>query len=212
LTALPLILLNYYYYTITITIHVLLPPVLLLLLLRRLLLLLLLLLLLCQYQWLLHRNVKNRIVSVSFPVFKLGNATVQFVNEFRYLGHIITENHKDDDDIERETRNLFIRTNVLLRRFGKCSREVKLRLFKSYCMGFYDIALWKHYNAGTINHLKSAYIKCIKIFFGFSRRHSVTRFAYRVFDTILFNSRSKFESLWNSSHNNIVRLLSSLGL
>ena len=46
---------------------------------------------------------KNRIVSVSFPVFKLGNATVQFVNEFRYLGHIIIENQKDDDDIERET-------------------------------------------------------------------------------------------------------------
>ena len=65
--------------------------------------------------------------------------------------------------------------NVLLRRFGKCSRELKLRLFKSYCMGFYDIALWKHYNAGTINRLKSAYIKCIKTFFGFSRRHSVTQ-------------------------------------
>jgi len=58
---------------------------------------------------------KNKIVSVSFPVFKLGNATVQFVNEFRYLGHIITENQKDDD-IDRETRNLFIRTNVELRR------------------------------------------------------------------------------------------------
>jgi len=40
--------------------------------------------------------------------------------------------------------------------YHKCSREVKLRLFKSYCMGFYDIALWKHYNAGTINRLKSA--------------------------------------------------------
>ena len=43
---------------------------------------------------------------------------------------LYTENQKDDDDVERETRNLFIRTNVLLRRFGKCSREVKLRLFK----------------------------------------------------------------------------------
>jgi len=83
-------------------------------------------------------------------------------------------------------------------------------------MGFYDIALWKHYNAGTINRLKSAYIKCIKIFFGFSRRHSVTQMLQELhivcFDTILFNSRSKFKYLWNSSHNNIVRLLSSLGL
>ena len=79
--------------------------------------------------------MKTQLVCVRIRCFGLywlsyGIATVQFVNEFRYLGHIITDNQKDDDDIESETRNLFIRTNVLLRRFGKCSREVKLRLFK----------------------------------------------------------------------------------
>jgi len=39
-------------------------------------------------------------------------------------------------DIERETRNMFIRTNILLRRFGKCSVDVKLSLFRSYCLCF----------------------------------------------------------------------------
>jgi len=71
-----------------------------------------------------------------------------------------------------------------------------------------------HYNAGTINRLKSAYIKCTKIFFGFSRRHSVTQMLQELhivcFDTILFNSRLKFKSLWNSSHNRLVNWLCQL--
>ena len=107
---------------------------------------------------------RNKIVASSFPAFKLGNSTVQFAHKFRYLGHMVTQNQKDDADIEREIRNMFIRTNVLLRRSGKCSQEVKLLLFKSFCMGFYDIALWKYHNIGTVNRLRSAYNKCIKIF------------------------------------------------
>jgi len=34
---------------------------------------------------------------------------------------------------------MYIRTNILNRKFGKCSHEV--RLFKTYCLCFYDIAL-----------------------------------------------------------------------
>ena len=36
---------------------------------------------------------------------------------------------------------LFTRTNILIRRFSHCSLNVKLRLFRSFCICFYDIAL-----------------------------------------------------------------------
>ena len=49
----------------------------------------------------------------------------------------------DDEDIEREIKNMFNRTNMLIRKFNKCSVAVKTTLFKSYCLCFYDIALWK---------------------------------------------------------------------
>jgi len=71
---------------------------------------------------------------------------------------------------------------------GKCTKDVKLTLFKSYCMCFLDVTLWKYgtttllhvllwchsmevlyHNITTVNKLHLAHNKCIKIFFGFSR-------------------------------------------
>jgi len=51
--------------------------------------------------------------------------------------------------------------SVISRRFYSCSVAVKLRLFKSLCLCFYDAALWNHF---TANKFRSAYVKCIKIF------------------------------------------------
>ena len=33
---------------------------------------------------------------------------VRFVSKFRYLGHIISDDLSDDDDIRREIKNLFV--------------------------------------------------------------------------------------------------------
>ena len=71
----------------------------------------------------------------------------------------------DDADIQREITNMFIRTNLLLRKFSKCSVNVKTVLFKSYCLCLYDASLWKRFNAGTLAKLRSCYNRCIKLFF-----------------------------------------------
>ena len=44
--------------------------------------------------------------------------------------YIITHTFSDDDDIHLEIRNMFIRTNILTRRFAKCSVDVKIILFR----------------------------------------------------------------------------------
>jgi len=67
---------------------------------------------------------------------------------------------------------MFVRTNVLLRRFHKCSFSVKIVLFKSFCLCLYDVALWKVYNNGTLRKFQSCYNKCLKLFFGYKRRDS----------------------------------------
>jgi len=91
---------------------------------------------------------------------------LSFVKCFKYLGHFIEDTLSYDSDITRELKSLFTRANLLNRRFWRCSVKVKLRLFRTFCLCFYDIGLWKFYRAGTINKLAAAYIKCIKIFFG----------------------------------------------
>ena len=111
-------------------------------------------------------NPHKRLHSV-FPSFSLSGCQLSFVTNFKYLGHIIEHTLHDDSDISRELRCLFTRTNVLIRRFWRCSLDVKLRLFRTYCMCFYDMSLWKYYKVGSMNKLAAAYIrKCIKIFFG----------------------------------------------
>ena len=86
---------------------------------------------------------RRKVIRQSFPVFKLGDSDLQFVNSFKYLGHIICHSFSDDDDVKREIRNMYTRTNILIRKYSRCSLCVKLVLFKSYCICMYDTALGK---------------------------------------------------------------------
>ena len=90
------------------------------------------------------------------PVF-LSGSSLQYVDRFKYLGHIITADFKDDEDIMRELRNLNVRGNMLVRKFGFLSLDVKCDLFKTYCYPIYTCALWSRYNQASINRLKVAY-------------------------------------------------------
>ena len=117
----------------------------------------------------------NKIVSKNFPLFKIGSSSIQYITQFKYLGHVISNSVNDDGDIQREIRNMFIRTNILVRRFSKCSRSVKTALFKSYCICMYDVALWKFFKKGTMDRFHSCYNECVKAFFGCKRYDSLTK-------------------------------------
>jgi len=136
---------------------------------------------------------KRKIVASAFPSFVLNGATLQYVSEFKYLGHMISNDNTDDKDMLREVRLLFVRANILNRRFGVCSVPVKLTLFRSFCICFYGMALWKRYSVASISRLRSSYIKCMKLFFGYSKYYSVTSMLVQLglpsFDTLIFNSR-----------------------
>ena len=71
---------------------------------------------------------KNRqmVVCAEFPLLNIGNSFIQYVSNFKYLGHIITHNLLDDDDVHREVCNMYVRTNMLIRKFHKCSLHVKI--------------------------------------------------------------------------------------
>ena len=45
---------------------------------------------------------RHKLITNSFPLFKLGSSYIHFVDCFKYLGHIISDNARDDDDIKRE--------------------------------------------------------------------------------------------------------------
>ena len=110
----------------------------------------------------------------------------------KYLGHIIEHTLYDDSDI-----NL-----------------VKVRLFRTYCLCFNDMSLWKHYKVGTMNKQASAYIKWIKILFGYAKFSSVTVMLLELglpcFSTVLHNARVRLTNRLNCSVNSLVRNISCI--
>jgi len=159
---------------------------------------------------------KRKTVSRVFPNFVLNGADVHFVSDFKYLGFQLSVNQSDDADVMREISAMFTRTNILIRHFSKCSVDVKTVLFRSYCLSFYGTALWEKCTVRMKNRMKSCYNRCIKLFFGFSKFHSVTNMLLELgflsFDTVLCNSKSLFLSQLCKCTNGIIQYLLQLTL
>jgi len=56
---------------------------------------------------------RHRIFSTVFPSFTIDSSELRFVSYFKCLGHIVTNNLSDDDDIQREMRLMFVRCKLL---------------------------------------------------------------------------------------------------
>jgi hypothetical protein len=149
-----------------------------------------------------------------FPAFSASGQILTFVTQFKYLGHVIRNDLCDDDDIKREIKALFTRCNILSSRFKQCSRVVKIRLFRAYCMCLFGPALWTIFTSRTLQLFVSCFNKCVKRFFGYAKYDSVTD----MFANLgIANAQSRLLSLnfifanqlW-CCHNPLVSLLGSL--
>lgn len=100
---------------------------------------------------------------IHVPPILLNGKELKRVSRFKYLGHIVSEDLRDDHDIERERRALAVRGNMLARRFARCSRDVKVTLFKSFCQTFYTCSLWVRYTQKTYNALRVQYNNMFRI-------------------------------------------------
>ncbi|KAJ8719550.1 hypothetical protein PYW08_011725 [Mythimna loreyi] len=67
------------------------------------------------------------------PPILLNGVPLSRVAQFKYLGHIFTENSTDELDIDRECKTLSVRGNMLGHRFARCIAPVKITMFKAFC-------------------------------------------------------------------------------
>ena len=104
-----------------------------------------------------------------------------------------------------------VELTLLIRRFGKCSLNVKLQLFRSYCMCFYGIALWCKYSATVLHQFNYCYHKCIKnILWYYSFTSVQLDLKLPCFDTVLHNIRYAFNAQWHSCASDLVQYISSI--
>ncbi|KAL0870385.1 hypothetical protein ABMA27_005395 [Loxostege sticticalis] len=103
------------------------------------------------------------------PAVKLYGVPLQRVEQFKYLGHILTVDLKDQADMDRERRALSVRANMIARRFARCSGEVKVTLFRAYCTSLYTCSLWADYSGRSYSAIRVQYNNAFRAVLGLPR-------------------------------------------
>lgn len=143
------------------------------------------------------------------PDIMLNGLSLNRVNKFKYLGHYLTDDLKDDVDIERERRALAVRGNMLARRFARCSDQVKITLFKAYCQSFYTSNLWVSYTKKSLNTLRVQYNNTLRMLLGLPRFCSASEMFAKSrtdgFHAIIRKKTASLMSRVRGSHNSILK-------
>ena len=115
----------------------------------------------------------KRHKDMSAPTFKMNGIEIDIQSHVKYLGHFICDDLSDDKDIARQCRKFYIVGNMLTRKFGICTNNVKTALFKSFCTNMYTANVWCSFKRNSYNKLAVGYNNAIRIFLGLPRFCSV---------------------------------------
>ena len=99
----------------------------------------------------------NKMKDIHIPNFLLNNVLLTRVTKYNYLGHCISDDLSDDDDMARQYRQIYAQGNALLRKFCMCTESVKITLFRSFCTSLYTCELWCQYLSESLRKLCVAY-------------------------------------------------------
>ena len=88
----------------------------------------------------------------STPLMYLNCVALEYVDRGKYLGVLLSQDMKDEADMNRHLRSFYTRTNVIFRKFHHCTASIKVNLIKTYCAP-YCSQLW-------VNHTKCSYYNC----------------------------------------------------
>ena len=120
-------------------------------------------------------------------------------------------NVQNDDDMLRQMRTLYIRSNKLLRTFYHCSIDVKLELFRSFCTSFCCCYVWTAYKKSTFNKLhmafNNAYRRVLSLPWRSSASAMYANFGIQNFEAVIRKSTFGFiQQLVKSTNSHIMAI------
>ena len=99
--------------------------------------------------------VKSKRCSINkLPNIVLSGKRLTFVLKFKYLGHVISDNLSDNNDILNQNRKLCARGNVLGRKYKAANVDVKKSLFQTFCSNIYCMTLWSSFTILNMDTLR----------------------------------------------------------
>ena len=97
------------------------------------------------------------MLDLHLSVFYLNGAVLDKVSKQIYMGIIVTDDQKDNCNIQRQVKYVCSHGNVIIKRFNFYSDDANVKLFTSYCNRFYCAQLWSKSKHESMRKLASAY-------------------------------------------------------
>ena len=114
----------------------------------------------------------NKMKDICIPNVVLNNVLLTRVIQYKYLGHCISDDLSDDEDMARQYRQMYAQGSALLRKLFMCTESVKITLFRSFCTRLYTCELWLNYRYESLRKLCVAYNNVFRFVCGESRNCS----------------------------------------
>ena len=118
---------------------------------------------------------------------RLRNEELSFIQEFHYLGHVMTADCRDHKDIKKQFMRQNAVGNMLVRKFSFALIEAKILLFKSYCYPIYGCGLRHHSYKNSIRKLTVSFSDTFKRLINVPRYTSLS-LAFATNSTDLINA------------------------
>ena len=119
----------------------------------------------------------------------LANEEFEVVHSYKYLGHILSYNLDETEDISFRLKSFYGKFFSIKKNFSYLPEDILLFLFKSFCLPNYGLNIWnlkdtqykKDYRAFEI-----AYSNCLKSIYGLTK-FSSTHFIFNACDMLIFS-------------------------
>ena len=82
---------------------------------------------------------------------------------------MLTNDLQDNEEIKRQIRSIYCRSNMLIRDFHFCNEDVRKLLYSTFCSNLYCTQLWWCYNNAMFNKVKVAFNNGFRIFLNYNR-------------------------------------------
>ena len=102
--------------------------------------------------------------------------SIECCNSVTHLGHTLTANLMDGDDIFRCSRDFVRKANGILIKFGFCEPFILTKLLTCFCLSLYGCALWS-LDSRAIKHLDVSINNCLRRIWSLPRNcHTSTQY------------------------------------
>jgi hypothetical protein len=157
----------------------------------------------------LTQDLKNSNV----PLVSLMGKNLTWIERCKYLGVFLSNDRNDQCDITRQLRAIYARGNILIRKFSKCSNDVKLELFNSHCTNLYCSHLWSIFSSTALKKISVAYNNVFRFLLKVRGRCSISQLFVTnnicTFKELLRKAICKFRRRLLSSENTLISVITN---